>query len=107
MCSDEDDSAHEHGPVLRRLVSLGYSNLHLIAIFAFLATARLIAPLRYPKVRTAFALAHLPALVVLAAYPLAPPHWVAGLPFANGPPAHTSASSQRWTILKLSASTPK
>ena len=35
-------AAHEHGPVLRRLVSLGYSNLHLIAIFAFLATARLI-----------------------------------------------------------------
>lgn len=84
-------AAHEHGHLLWRLVSLGYSNLHLIAIFAFLATARLLAPLRYPKVRTAFALAHAPALAVLAAYPLAPPHWVVGLPFASGPPEHTSA----------------
>ena len=28
---------------------------------------------------------------MLALYPLAPPHWVAGLPFADGPPAHPSA----------------
>ena len=84
-------AAHEHGHLLRRLVSLGYSNLHLIAIFAFLATARLLAPLRYPKLRTAFVLAHVPALAALAAYPLAPPHWLVGFPYASGPPEHTSA----------------
>ncbi len=32
-----------------------------------------------------------PALAVLALYPLAPPHWVAGMPFADGPPLHPSA----------------
>jgi hypothetical protein len=34
---------------------------------------------------------HVPALAVLALYPLAPPHWVAGMPFADGPPVHPSA----------------
>jgi hypothetical protein len=29
-------------------------------------------------------------MLVLAAYPLAPPHWVAGIPFADGPPAALS-----------------
>ena len=28
----------------------------------------------------------MPALVILAAYPLAPPRWIAGLPFSEGPP---------------------
>jgi hypothetical protein len=32
-----------------------------------------------------------PALAVLALYPLAPPHWVLGVPFADGPPLHPSA----------------
>ena len=53
---------------------------------------RLLAPLRFAKLRTAYVLTHVPALAVLAAYPLAPPHWVAGLPYATGPPEHLSAT---------------
>ena len=54
--------------------------------------ARMLDAVRYPKLRTTFVLMHIPALAVLALYPLAPPHWVAGMPFADGPPVHPSAS---------------
>jgi PAP2 superfamily protein len=67
-----------------------YEYLNEPAMIAFMAAARLLDPLRYPKLRTAFALLHVPALAVLALYPLAPPHWVAGFPFADGPPAEAS-----------------
>jgi hypothetical protein len=68
-----------------------YANVNEAAVIGFMAIARLLDPLRYPKLRTAYALLHLPALAVLALYPLAPPHWVHGVPFADGPPAHPSA----------------
>jgi len=68
-----------------------YRNVNEAAVIGFMATARLLDPVRYPKLRSAYALLHLPALAVLALYPLAPPHWVAGIPFADGPPAHPSA----------------
>jgi hypothetical protein len=68
-----------------------YRNLNEPAMIAFLAVARTLDPVRYPKLRTAFALLHVPALAVLALYPLAPPHWVHGIPFADGPPLHPSA----------------
>jgi hypothetical protein len=68
-----------------------YRNVNEAAVIGFMAVARLLDPVRYPKLRTAYALLHVPALAVLALYPLAPPHWVAGLPFADGPPAHASA----------------
>jgi hypothetical protein len=67
-----------------------YRNMDVTAIFGFMAVARLLDPVRYPKLRSAFALLHLPALAVLALYPLAPPHWVHGIPFADGPPVHPS-----------------
>jgi hypothetical protein len=68
-----------------------YRNMDVTAIFGFMAVARLLDPIRYPKLRSAFALLHLPALAVLALYPLAPPHWVHGIPYADGPPVHPSA----------------
>jgi PAP2 superfamily len=68
-----------------------YRNMDVTAIFGFMAVARLLDPVRYPKLRSAFALLHVPALAVLALYPLAPPHWVPGFPFADGPPVHPSA----------------
>ena len=67
-----------------------YRNVNEPAVFGFMAVARLLDPVRYPKLRTAYVLLHVPALAILALYPLAPPHWVAGMPFADGPPAHPS-----------------
>ena len=53
-----------------------YTNIHLPVLFGFVAAARLLAPARYPVVRTTFALAFLPAALVIWLYPLAPPHWL-------------------------------
>lgn len=75
-----------HRPELLELARWFYSNVHVPAIFAFMAVARVTAADRYPKLRTAFVLAHVPALAVIALYPLAPPSWLDGLPFASGPP---------------------
>ena len=78
---------HEH-EVLDRVADLAYSNLHVPVAVGFLAAARVRFPRRYPKLRTIFMLAHVPALVVFAAYPLAPPHWLASMPFSTGPESH-------------------
>lgn len=53
-----------------------YSNIHLPVLFGFVAAARLLAPVRYPIVRTTFVLSFLPAALVIWLYPLAPPHWL-------------------------------
>ena len=71
-----------------------YRNVNEAAVIGQ-AAARLLDPVRYPMLRSTFALLHVPALAVLALYPLAPPHWVAGIPYADGPPAHPSAAPQR------------
>ncbi len=68
-----------------------YRNANEAAVIGFMAAARTLDPIRYPTLRSTFALLHIPALLVLALYPLAPPHWVAGIPYADGPPAHPSA----------------
>src|SRR5207248_1808538 len=73
---------HEHDG-LNHLARLFYSNLDETVVFAFFAAVRLLAPLRYPKLRTAFITAHIPGLAVLGAYPLAPPHWLTSLPYAD------------------------
>ena len=67
-----------------------YRSLNEPVMLTFLAVARPLDPVRYPKLRTAFVLMHVPALAILALYPLAPPHWVAGMPFADGPPLHAA-----------------
>jgi PAP2 superfamily len=71
--------------VLDRVAGLAYSNLHVPVAVGHLAAACVRFPRRYPKLRTTFVLAHVPALVVLAAYPLAPPHWLTSMPFSDGP----------------------
>jgi hypothetical protein len=64
----------------------GYSNLHLFAIVAFMLLIRTLAPDRYPPLRSAFVLLHLPALVVIALWPLASPSWLPHLPQWPGNP---------------------
>jgi hypothetical protein len=68
------DAAQDSGasPTLTWL----YTNIHLPVLFGFMAAARLLAPARYPLVRSVFALSFVPAALVIALYPLAPPHWV-------------------------------
>ena len=53
-----------------------YWNIHLPVLFAFVTAARLLAPERYPRIRTAFVLSFVPAVFVIGLYPLAPPRWV-------------------------------
>ena len=62
-----------------------YTNIHLPVLFAFVAAARLLAPARYPVVRTTFALAFLPAALIIWLYPLAPPHWLPEFGFGVPP----------------------
>ena len=62
-----------------------YTNIHLPVLFAFVAAARLLAPARYPFVRTTFALAFLPAALIIWLYPLAPPHWLPEFGFGVPP----------------------
>ena len=78
----------EHG--LRHASELFYANLHDAVFFGFFAAARLLAPLRYPTLRTAFVVAHVPALAILGAYPLAPPRWLPAAPWLGEPPLHTA-----------------
>jgi hypothetical protein len=54
------------------LARWGYSNLHLFAIVAFMLLISTRAPDRYPPLRSAFVLLHLPALVVRALEPREP-----------------------------------
>jgi hypothetical protein len=53
-----------------------YANIHLPVLFGFVVAARLLAPARYPFVRTTFALSFVPAALIIALFPLAPPHWL-------------------------------
>lgn len=55
----------------------------MAAIVGFLVAARLLAEASYIRVRFAFVVFHVPALVVLGLYPLAPPRW---LPAFDGRP---------------------
>ncbi len=53
-----------------------YLNLHLPVLVGFVAATRLLAPDRYPALRTTFALSFVPAMFVIGLYPLAPPKWL-------------------------------
>jgi hypothetical protein len=44
-----------------------------------MAAARLLAPERYPWLRTVFVLSFVPAVLVIGLYPLAPPRWLPSL----------------------------
>lgn len=75
-----------HAAGLAGAAEILYANLHLVVMGAFLGGVRLLSPLAYPRLRTTFVLAHLPAIAILAAYPLAPPRWLTELPHSEGPP---------------------
>jgi hypothetical protein len=62
-----------------------YTNIHLPVLFAFVAAMRLIAPDRYPLLRTTFMLSFVPAALVIWLYPLAPPHWLPDFGFGVPP----------------------
>ncbi len=62
-----------------------YLNLHLPVLFGFIAATRLLAPDRYPAIRTTFALSFVPAVAIIGLYPLAPPHWLADFGLGGAP----------------------
>jgi hypothetical protein len=62
-----------------------YLNIHLPVLFGFVAAVRLLAPDRYPTLRTTYVLSFVPAVLVIGLYPLAPPHWLPGLGLGGAP----------------------
>ncbi len=78
--------AHGH-PALLEAATWFYHHMDETIAFGVLAALRLVDPLRFPTVRTAFVLAHVPALAVVAGYPMAPPVWVLEMPFSVIPAA--------------------
>lgn len=97
--------AHTHGSVLHDLLRGAYGNLHIPVLLGFMTAVRLSAPARYPKLRTTFLAAHLPALIGIGLYPLAPPSWVSSLPFASGPPSHAQMATLGETLRNATAAT--
>ena len=69
-----------------------YTNIHLPVLFAFVAAVRLLAPDRYPLLRTTFMLSFVPAALVIWLYPLAPPHWLPEFGF-GAPPTDAELTS--------------
>jgi hypothetical protein len=85
------------------LARWGYSNLHLLAIFAFMIAIRTRAPERYPPLRSAFVLLHVPALVVIGLYPLASPSWLPHPPqWAGDPPTYAEFTGSLEATLRNS-----
>jgi hypothetical protein len=68
--------AHTSGQGASGVLAWLYTNIHVPMLIGFLATARLLAPARYPFVRTTYVLSFVPAMLVIGLFPLAPPHWV-------------------------------
>lgn len=62
-----------------------YLNIHLPVLFGFVAAVRLLAPERYPTLRTTYVLSFVPAVFVIGLYPLAPPHWLPSLGLGGAP----------------------
>jgi PAP2 superfamily protein len=69
-----------------------YANIHLPVLFGFVVAARLLSPARYPFVRTTFALSFVPAALIIALFPLAPPHWLPELGL-GGPPSDAALTN--------------
>lgn len=63
-----------------------YANMDEGPVLGILVAMWFIDPVRYPVVRTAFVLAHVPAAAVVALYPSGPPRWLPGYPYGAGPP---------------------
>jgi hypothetical protein len=84
-------------PPLAEVADWLYSNLHVPVLLGFMAAARLAAPARYPLLRTAYALSFVPALAVIALYPLAPPRWLAE--FGGSAPTNDDLTSGLHALL--------
>jgi hypothetical protein len=67
------------GPTAERALDWAYGEIHVPVLFGFLAAACVLAPDRYPRLRTIFFVSFIPAVAVIALYPLAPPHWLVEL----------------------------
>jgi len=75
-----------HDASLEEVLRWSYYNFHLPVLFGFMVLARLLRPERYPLLRSAFVLSHIPAIAVIGLYPLLPPRWLPGMPFAVAAP---------------------
>jgi hypothetical protein len=74
-----------------------YANIHLPVLFAFIAAMRLLAPDRYPLLRTTFVASFIPAAIVIGLYPLAPPRWIPELGLGR-PPAESELAGSTATL---------
>jgi hypothetical protein len=83
-----------HGIGVDGLLRTAYTWLHYPMITLFLAAALLCAPRRFPPLRTAFLLGHVPALLLIALVPMAPPRWLPELPYAEGVPSADALARQ-------------
>lgn len=79
-----------------------YGNMDEGPVLGILAAMWFIDPRRYPTVRTAFVLAHVPAVLVVALYPSAPPRWLEGYPYAVAPPAGLEGGLRNSTAAAVS-----
>ncbi len=70
-----------------------YTNIHLPVLFGSMAAFRLLAPDRYPRLRTTFVVSFLPAVLVIGLYPLAPPRWLPELGMGPTPTQAELAST--------------
>ncbi len=70
-----------------------YANIHIPVLFSFMAAARLLAPERYPRLRTIFVVSFVPAILVIGLYPLAPPRWLPSLGLGPTPTQADLATS--------------
>ena len=73
-------------PALLDAANWFYSHMDETLAFGAFAALRLIEPVRFAAMRTAFAITHLPAILVVAFFPSAPPRWLPEMPF-GAPPA--------------------
>ncbi|MCC6832589.1 MAG: phosphatase PAP2 family protein [Thermoleophilia bacterium] len=74
-------------PPLRDAATWWYEHMETGPVLGLLTALWFLDPARYPTVRTAFALTHVPAVAVLAVAPAAPPRWLPEFPYAVAPPA--------------------
>jgi hypothetical protein len=79
-----------------------YSHMDETLVFGVLAVLRLVDDLRFAAIRTAFALAHVPAIAVVALYPSAPPRWIPGLPHGRLPAADYTGDLRNSTAAAVS-----
>jgi hypothetical protein len=89
-------------PALLDAANWFYSHMDETLVFGAYAALRLIEPVRFAAMRTAFAVAHLPAVAVVAAFPAAPPRWVPGMPFAAPPAAGIGGDLRNSTAAAVS-----